>query len=57
MTNDWVIDVLADLRRHAVANGLPKLAAALEEVALLAAAEIASAQAAAEGRRAAGGDG
>ncbi len=44
MTNDWVVDVLTDLRRHAALNGLPKLAEALDEVVLVAATEIASKQ-------------
>ena len=42
MTNDWVLDVLSDLRRHALANGLPKLAETLDEAVLVAATEIAS---------------
>ena len=39
-TYDWIIDVLTDLRTFSHANGLHKLAVELEDVALLAAAEI-----------------
>lgn len=42
MANDWIIDVLADLRTFAQKNGLRSLAAQLDETALVAAAEIAS---------------
>lgn len=42
MTCDWVIDVVSDLKTFAERNGLPRLAAQLEETAYLAAIEIAS---------------
>ena len=40
MQNDWILDVLSDLRSFAQANGLPRLAQQLDESALLAAAEM-----------------
>ena len=39
MGNDWIIDVLADLRTFAQKNDLPLLAVQLEETALVAQAE------------------
>ncbi len=42
MKNDWILDVLADLRTFAQANGLNALAEQLEDTALVAAGEIAS---------------
>ena len=42
MTNEWVIDVISDLRSFAEQNGLPRLAAQLQETALLAALEVSS---------------
>ncbi|MCH2249802.1 hypothetical protein [Cognatishimia sp.] len=50
-TYDWIIDVLTDLRTFSHANGLHKLAVELEDVALLAAAEISTRQAQDAGRR------
>ena len=44
MTNDWILDVLADLRTFAQENDLPSLAASLEDTSLIAAAEITSAE-------------
>ena len=44
MANDWIIDVLADLKTYAKKNGLSVLAKQLEETTLIAATEIASAQ-------------
>ncbi|MEM9707167.1 MAG: hypothetical protein AAF871_00115 [Pseudomonadota bacterium] len=44
MMNDWIIDVLADLKTFADKNDLPSLAAELEKTALVAAAEIASSE-------------
>ena len=41
MRSDWIIDVLADLRRFAEANDLPLLAEQLDDTALVATAEIA----------------
>lgn len=40
--NDWILDVLSDLKTFAVANGLAGLAEQLDDTKLLAAAEIAS---------------
>ena len=40
MHNDWILDVLADLRSFAEVNGMPRLASHLDETTLLAAAEI-----------------
>lgn len=44
MQNDWILDVLSDLRSFAQENGLPRLAQHLDETALLAAAEISNAR-------------
>ena len=43
MKNEWILDVLIDLRSFAAANGLPKLAEQLDDTALLAACELVSA--------------
>ncbi len=48
MNNDWILDVLADLKAFAQANGLNKLAEQLEDTSLVAAAEIASGMESAE---------
>ena len=37
---EWIIDVLSDLRTFSQANGMHKLATELEDITLLAAAEI-----------------
>lgn len=50
MKNDWILDVLADLKSFAQTNGLPALADQLRSTADLAAIEIASAEAKAEVR-------
>lgn len=42
MKNEWILDVLDDLRAFAGANGLPSLAGQLEDTALMAACELAS---------------
>ena len=42
MGRDWIIDVLADLRRFARENDLPLLSAQLAEAGLVAEVEIAS---------------
>ena len=42
MANDWILDVLADLRTYARKNGLSALAIQLEDTTLIAATEIAS---------------
>ena len=44
MTNDWILDVLADLKSYARKNDLPALADQLDETLLVAATEIASAE-------------
>ena len=41
MSNDWIVDVLTDLRAFAQANGLPKLTGSLEAAAGVALLEIA----------------
>ena len=40
--NEWILDVLSDLRTFAAANGLNVLAEQLDDTRLIAAAEIAS---------------
>ncbi len=42
MKNDWILDVLADLKSYAQMNALPKLADQLAEVADTAAIELTS---------------
>lgn len=42
MANEWILDVLADLRSFARKNSLSALASQLDDAALVAAAEIAS---------------
>ena len=42
MQNDWILDVLADLKAFARQNGLPSLAQQLDDTQMLAAVEIAS---------------
>ena len=42
MKNDWILDVLTDLRAFAAKNGLPDLAARLGDTAQAAALELAS---------------
>lgn len=42
MHNDWILDVLTDLKAFAAANGLGALAEQLDDTSLIAAAEIAS---------------
>ena len=42
MQNDWILDVLADLKNFADANGLGALAQQLDDAKLIAAAEISS---------------
>lgn len=42
MGHDWIIDVLADLKRFANTNELHMLAAQLENTALVASSEIAA---------------
>ena len=40
MGHDWILDVLADLRRFAQLNDLPLLAVQLDETAIVANAEL-----------------
>ncbi|MCV2888028.1 hypothetical protein [Ruegeria aquimaris] len=40
--NEWILDVLSDLKSFAMANGLNALAEQLDDTKLIAAAEIAS---------------
>jgi len=42
MANDWILDVLTDLKTYAKKNGLSALADQLDETTLIAATEIAS---------------
>ena len=42
MANDWILDVLSDLKTFADSNGLPALALQLQDATLIAAAELAS---------------
>ncbi|NCO20673.1 MAG: hypothetical protein GW905_01375 [Rhodobacterales bacterium] len=42
MANDWILDVLADLKKFAARNDLIALAAQLDQTAVVAATEIAS---------------
>lgn len=42
MRNDWILDVLADLKTFAQSNGLSVLAEQLQDTALVAAGELAS---------------
>ena len=44
MQNDWILDVLSDLRSFAQENGLPRLAQHLDETTLLAATEMSNAR-------------
>ena len=41
MQNHWILDVLADMRSFAAANGLPVLAEHLAQTTVIATAEIA----------------
>ena len=45
MTNDWILDVLADLQRFAEMNDMPGLARHLDRTALVAAHEVGGASA------------
>ncbi len=42
--NEWILDVLSDLRTFAAANGMSTLAEQLDDTKLIAATEIASQQ-------------
>ena len=42
MKSDWILDVLADLKTFAHANGMPALAEQLDDTAIVALAEIAA---------------
>ena len=42
MANNWIFDVLADLRGFALANGLPGLADQMAQAARVAEAELAA---------------
>jgi hypothetical protein len=42
MANDWILDVLSDLKAFAAENGLLALAGQLDETTLVAATEISS---------------
>ncbi len=45
MSNEWIIDVLTDLRRFAQKNGMSATAAELEDACLVALGELAGMQA------------
>ena len=45
MANDWILDVLADLKKYATKNGLSALARQLDDATLIAATEIATIEA------------
>jgi hypothetical protein len=40
MRHDWIFDVLTDLRRYAVKNGMPELAARVDDALAAARAEV-----------------
>lgn len=42
MPNDWIIDVLADLKAYATLNGMEATAAQIEDASLVALAELSS---------------
>lgn len=42
MPNDWIIDVLADLKAFATLNGMEETAAQIEDASLVALAELSS---------------
>ena len=42
MKSDWILDVLADLKTFAHANGMPALAEQLDDTAIVAMTEIAA---------------
>ncbi|MBM1311457.1 hypothetical protein JQT66_14530 [Sulfitobacter mediterraneus] len=44
MQTDWILDVLADLKTFAMSSDLPKLAAQLDNSAVVAMAEISALQ-------------
>ena len=44
MANEWILDVLADLKTFARENGLPAVAHGLDDLTIVAAAEIASSE-------------
>lgn len=48
MAQDWIIDVLADLRQYAIRNYHLRLAEQLDDAIVIAAAEIRAADSAAE---------
>ncbi len=49
MQNEWLLDVLSDLKSFAAANGLPKLAAQLDRTRAVAVTEMSSCQIVANG--------
>ena len=44
MRDDWILDLLADLRSFAAANQLPRLAEQLDDTAIIALAELSERQ-------------
>lgn len=55
MQNNWILDVLADLKTFALANGLLTLAEQLDDTALIAAADLSSVNEGTGGDAATGG--
>lgn len=49
MQNEWLLDVLSDLKSFAAANGLPKLTAQLDQTRAVAVIEMSSCQMVANG--------
>ena len=57
MGNEWILDVLRDLRRFADANGMARLADRIDEASHVAASEISAPHGAGRGTDRAGADG
>lgn len=57
MADDWIFNLLGDLRRFALANGLPALAAQIETTERVAAVELAARNDAGEADPMMGGQG
>ena len=47
MTNDWILDVLTDLKKFSVANQMSKLAEHLDDTIMIASNELSGSRAAA----------
>jgi len=44
MANEWILDVLADLKAFARNNGLPAVASGIDDLSVVASAELRSAE-------------